>query len=597
MQTLSGLKSGSLAASAAGGLVAMMLVGSASAVDLTTAEDILNAADNPENWITHHGNYASNRYSTLDQINKSNVNDLKMVYSFGIGGMEPGGFWEHGNNESTPLVENGIIYTANGWGVLHRVNARRFDEGPDAIEWSFDPEVDKDWAGNVACCGINNRGVGLWQDSVIYSTLDGRMFRVHKETGEPIWSVQLAEPAIAETITVAPLIVKDMAITGVSGAEYGIRGWLTAVDLNTGEPVWQRYTVPGPGEPGHETWTDDHDAWLTGGGSTWVTGSYDPDLNLVYWGVGNPGPDWDHEYRPGDNLYTSGMIALNADTGKIEFYFQYTPNDPYDYDGVNELILVDGQIGGSDRKAMLHADRNGFFYAIDRTDGEFIYGTPFVKEITWTKGLDKVTGLPLDYDPASDVQYYVDEVTPSRHTGKVMFCPKLMGGKNWPPMAYNPETHMAYIPVIEGCGAVVNEEMIPGESYKLREWFSGGGPTSDAEIHGSITAMDAATGRVVAKADTRFPAMGGILTTAGDLVFVGHLDGKLTAYDAKTLDELWVYNTGMNINAPVITFGVDGKQYLMVGIGGGNTMRKYFPQTVPGIEKLGLANMFMVFTL
>ena len=439
--------------------------------------------------------------------------------------------------------------------------------------------------------------LALWKDSVIYSVLDGRMLRINKTSGAKVWEIQLADPAIAETITVAPLVVKDIAISGVSGAEYGIRGWLAGVDLNSGKEVWRRHTVPGPGEPGHETWTDDHDAWVHGGGSTWVTGSYDPDLNLVYWGVGNPGPDWDHEYRPGDNLYTSGMIAIDPDNGDVKFHYQWTPNDPYDYDGVNELILVDGKIGGKDRKAMLHADRNGFFYAIDRVTGDFIFGTPFVKKITWTKGLDKVTGVPLDYDPNSDIQYYVDAVTPSRHTGKVVFCPKLMGGKNWPPMAYNPDTNLVYIPVIEGCGFVQNEEMIPDKSFKVREWFSGGAPLAEAPVHGSITAMDAATGRIVAKVDTQYPSLGGVLTTAGGLVFAGGIDGLLRAYDAKSLNELWRINTGMNINAPVITFTVDNKQYIMVGAGGGNSFIKYFPAIVEGAETVGFANQLLVFGL
>ncbi len=252
----------------------------------------------------------------------------------------------------------------------------------------MDPKTDHDWAGAVACCGVDNRGVALWGNLVISHTLDGRLIATHKDTGQVAWQRQVADPNKGEVITGAPLIVKDMAITGVAGAEYGIRGWIAATDLKSQKEVWRTFTIPGKGEPGSDTWKDDQNAAASGGGSTWVTGSYDPATNTVLWGTGNPGPDWDNAYRPGDNLYTDSSLALDADTGKIKWHYQHTPNDPYDYDSVAENVLVD--VPGSDgpQKLALEADRNGFAYAVDRTTGKFVWGLPFVKKVTWTKGID-----------------------------------------------------------------------------------------------------------------------------------------------------------------------------------------------------------------
>jgi len=599
-------KFGKTWATASAGVLAVAMAFPASASELTTAEDLLNAADNASDWLTTHRTYSSHRFSPLDEINKDNVSGLNVAYTIALGGTEGGGFWRYGNIEGTPIVENGTMYMPNGWSELMSIDLRKAGQGPDMINWTYDPGVDKDWAGNVTCCAINNRGVAIWEDSVIMSTLDGRMLRINKDDGALVWEIQLADPAIAETITIAPLVVKDMAISGVSGAEYGIRGWLAAVDLNTGKERWRRYTVPGPGEPGFETWKDDYDAWMTGGGSTWQTGSYDPETNLLIWGVGNPGPDWDNDYRPGDNLYTSGMFAVDADTGKVAYHFQYTPNDPYDYDGINENLLVDVNIGGSDRNAFIHADRNGFFYAIDRTNGEFIYGVPFVKELNWTRGLDKVTGLPLDYDPNSDVQVYVAENTPNRTNKTATFCPNLMGGKNWMPMSYSPKTQLAYIPTIESCITVNNEEETPGAngSFVLREWFSGGMPdvttaqSSDGKsLAGSLTAMDVTTGRMVKKVDTRYPVMAGVMSTAGGLVFVAQHEGKFCAFDDQSLDELWCFHMNTLTDAPTMSFAVDGKQYIAVSSGGWGTVPTYFAPSTPGLEKVRNANMLWVFAL
>ena len=319
---------------------AMAVAMTAQAAD-TTFDRLLNAGSEPQNWLTHHGSLNAQRHSQLDQINRDNVSGLKVAWTRALGGIEGGGIWDHGGLEGTPIVEDGFMYVTDGWGSIYKLDVRN---GPGKLVWKMDPETDKDWAGAVNCCGVNNRGVALWNDKVISHTLDGRLISTDKETGKIDWQLQLADPSIAEGITGAPLVVKNLAITGVTGAEYGIRGWLAATDLETGQEVWRTYTIPGPGEAGHETWMDDYDAWKTGGGSTWVTGSYDAETDLVYWGVGNPGPDWDVQYRPGDNLYTNSVIAVDPDTCEISVEQVWVAHDCGK--ALNPLS-VEGQIEGS----------------------------------------------------------------------------------------------------------------------------------------------------------------------------------------------------------------------------------------------------------
>jgi len=484
------------------------------------------------------------------------------------------------------------MYVTDGWGSVYKIDAHG---GTGKLVWKMDPKTDHDWAGAVACCGVDNRGVALWGNLVISHTLDGRLIATNKEDGKIAWERKVADPDKGEVVTGAPLIVKGMAITGVAGAEYGIRGWLAATSLKDGKEVWRTYTIPAKGEKGNETWKDSNDSWKTGGGSTWVTGSYDPQLNLIYWGVGNPGPDWDSAYRPGDNLYTDSTIALDADTGKIKWGFQHTPNDPYDYDSVAETVLVDIVAQGKARKLALEADRNGFGYAVDRATGEFVWATPFVKKVTWTSGINAETGKPNEYDPNKDVQTYIKANTPLRDNTHVTTCPGNMGGKNWPPTAYNPETKLWYIPVIESCNEMDNKEAKPGDQ-KNREFFTGGGPVTKLPITGSVTAVDVTTGKVAAKFETRYPMLGGLLTTP-ELVFAGHPAGEIYALDAKTLEKLWEFNTNAGVSAPPMTFAVDGKQYVAVLVGLGGAWDKWFIESTKGLEKVAPSSMLFVFAL
>jgi alcohol dehydrogenase (cytochrome c) len=565
----------------------------ARAADEVTHDRLLNADKEPANWLHHHKNFSATRFSSLKDINRDNVKNLKVAWTMHLGGVEGGGIWTHGGLEGTPIVENGFMYVTDGWGSVYKIDTHG---GQGILLWKMDPKTDHDWAGAVACCGVDNRGVALWGNLVISHTLDGRLIATNKENGQVAWQRQVADPDKGEVITGAPLIVKNMAITGVAGAEYGIRGWLAATDLATQKEAWRTFTIPGKGEPGHETWKDDNNAAASGGGSTWVTGSYDPATDTIIWGTGNPGPDWDNQYRPGDNLYTDSSLALDANTGKIKWHYQHTPNDPYDYDSVAENVLVDVPgPGGATLKLALEADRNGFAYAIDRTTGKFVWGLPFVKKVTWTKGLDPETGKPIEYDPNKQVQRYIASVTPHRENKVADICPGNMGGKNWPPTAYNPELKLWYIPVIESCNRITVEEMTP-EKLKPREFWTGGGPSQPFRITGSVTAIDVTTGKIAVKMETPFPNLGGILATP-DLVFSGQPSGEVMALDAKTLEKRWEFNTGGGVNAPPMTFSVDGKQYIAILVGLGGAWDKWFIDSTPELKRIQPGSMLYVFAL
>ena len=577
-------------------LTNIFLTSSYAAEPVTEWTAILNAEKHPENWLTHHGTLDGQRFSRLTDINKETVKELRVAFTFAVGGLGGGGVWEHAGLEATPIAEDGFLYITDGWGAVYKLDVRRNGK----LVWKMDPDTDRNWAGAVTCCGVDNRGIALWQDKVISHALDGRLIITNKASGEIEQEIPVADPGVSETITAAPLVIKDMAITGVAGGEFGIRGWINATDLVDGEQDWRFHTIPAPGEPGSETWKpgpEPHsiDAWKHGGGATWLTGSYDPVLNMIYWGVGNPGPDWDNAYRPGDNLYSNSVVALDADTGALKWHFQYTPNDSYDYDGVNEQTLVDAEIHGKMTKAVLHADRNGYAYALDRTNGKFLWGTSFVKQMTWTSGLDKYTGRPNDYDPSVDVQRYKAGTSPSRDQRESKSCPGNMGGKNWPPTSYDPDRNRYYIPVVESCALHVNVPQT--EPWQPREFWLGGAPKMGPVITGSITAMDVNTGKVVGKHETTYPMLGGLLATKGGLIFAGQPEGKVVALDSDSLEELWSFETNTGLNAPPMTFAVDGKQYVAILAGVGGAWPKWFIASTPGLQEIEPGQMLFVFSL
>jgi alcohol dehydrogenase (cytochrome c) len=586
----------------AGTLMSALLLATAltplRAADMTF-ERALNVDKEPQNWLLHHGNYQGHRFSTLKEINTDTVKNLKVAFTVALGGFEGGGNrYKFGDLEATPIVEDGTMYVPDGWGSVYAIDVSSGRKG--AFRWKFDPAIDKAWAGDVACCGVNNRGVALWQDKIISVALDGRLFALNKATGEKIWERKVADPALGETLTMAPLVVHDVAIVGAAGGEFGIRGYIDGTDLNTGKQLWRTFTIPGQGEPGNETWKDGQDRWQHGGGSVWETATYDRDTDTIYQGVGNAGPDYDPQYRPGDNKWAASVLALNPASGQIKWGFQYTPNDPYDFDEISEHPIINTKVNGEDRKLVVHAARNGFYYALDRVSGAFVAGKQYVDELNWTPGLDPKTGRPLNYDPTKDVQVYAPGTHGMRGEGPSKVCPSHNGGKNWEPSAYNPQLGLLYVPSTEGCDSIVNQEQASfldqGGTVKPRERFAGGQTKNlQPRRYGSLKAVDPASGEIKASVKMTYPNYGGVLATAGNLVFIGQLDGTLYAYDARTLQEVWTFNTGTGINAPPITYSVNGKQYIAVLVGSKQTAAVL--QDSPELKNTSTASMLYVFSL
>jgi alcohol dehydrogenase (cytochrome c) len=590
------MKRVSLTASSICALLMATALTPARAADMTD-ERALNPQREPQNWILHHGNYQGHRFSSLKEINSDTVKNLRPAFTVALSGFQSGGRYAHGNLEATPLVEDGVMYVPDGWGSVYAIDLAA---KKGAIKWKMDPGTDRAWAGDVACCGVNNRGVALWKDKIISIALDGRMFEINKATGEVVWERKIADPAIGETLTIAPLVVHDLAIVGTAGGEFGIRGFIEATDLNTGKAAWRTYTIPGAGEPGNETWKDGKERWKHGGASIWETATYDPESDTFYQGVGNAGPDWDAEYRPGDNKWAASVLAMSPKDGKIKWGYQYTPNDPYDYDEISEHPIINAKVNGEDLKLVVHAARNGFFYALDRVNGSFVAAKQYTDQLNWTVGLDPKTGRPLDYEPSGNVQFYVKDSHGTRARPlSNRLCPSIMGGKNWEPSAYNPELRLLYVPSIEGCNDIRTVEQKDMEDQagptKSRSQFTGGGPEWRVRPYGSLKAIDPATGETKAAAKLTYPNLAGALATAGNLVFLGHLDGTFSAYDAKTLKEVWSFNSGSGIMAPPVSYAMNGKQYIAVLVG--SRQLEGIMESAPGLKNTSTASMLFVFSL
>ncbi|MFL2839477.1 MAG: PQQ-binding-like beta-propeller repeat protein [Pseudohongiellaceae bacterium] len=395
-------------------------------------ERILNAADEPHNWLTYNGGYMSQRFSLLDQINADNVSDLELKW---VLQNQVFGAWQ-----SNPLIVDGVMY------LTERPNSvMAVDAISGRVFWKY-RHVNDERA--LVCCGANNRGVAILGDTVFMGTLDAHLIALDRVNGELLWKQEVGDVARAYSVTMAPLVVKDKVIVGVGGGEFGIRGYVAAYEADTGELAWKTYTIPGPGESGHDSWEGDD--WEHGGAPVWITGSYDPELNQTYWGVGNPGPDWNAGQRPGDNLYSDSVLALDADTGELEWYFQFTPNDAYDYDSVQVPLLADIEWQGEARKVMLWANRNGYFYVLDRTDGEFLLGEPYVR-VNWSSGLDE-DGRPI----------------PTPQPEGMPTFPGNQGGTNWYPPSFSPRTGLFYFSAWEDYATIYRaeeSEYVPGRAF------------------------------------------------------------------------------------------------------------------------------------
>jgi alcohol dehydrogenase (cytochrome c) len=541
------------------GTAAVTLAGQYS---LTVSVDrLINAQSEPQNWLLMNGDYGSQRYSRLTQINRDTVGDLRMVWALAIGGMQDTG--RNGpESEVNPLIDNGFMYTSDGWGTVYKIDARQSDRGD--FVWIADPGVDHE--GNTS----RTRGIALWEDKVLANLPDGRVIAIDRDNGEILWDVEIAsttEFGSRERFLTAPLVADGKVLVQNGAGDGGTRGWVAALDVETGEELWRWYVVPEPGQPGSETWKDDHNAWKTGGGGVWQTGSYDPETNLYIFGTGNPYPIYDPEFRPGDNLYTDSAVALDVETGELAWHFQYTPNDSWDYDEVGVHMLYDTTIDGRPRKVVAHFGRNGFFYSLDRTDGSFIKAQQYVNELNWTAGIDPVTGRPVDYDPNLDVQIYNPEARALRadRDNIKRACPTWHGGVAHQPLAFNPIKNIAYGVGTEGCftqnGAAVAslgpDGGVDRRGSERRQY-------SSELYYGSITAFDAVNHEVNAKVVTDIEVRSGIISTAGGLVFSALQDGWVVAYNDETLEELWRFNVGTPLKGAPVTYSIGPKQYVAV---------------------------------
>ena len=391
----------------------------------------------------------------------------------------------------------------------------------------------------------------------------------------------------------APLAVKDKIILGASGGDRGVRDFIVALDAATGKLAWRSYVIPAPGEPGSETWKDKNNAWQTGGGAMWVTGSYDVDTNQVLWGTGNPVPMFNPYDRPGNNLYTNSLISWDPDSGKMNWYFQYTPGDMWDYDEAGTHILIDGEVAGQARKLIAHSGRNGFLYAMDRSNGQTLLAKPYVDTVNWTKGIDQKTGLPVDYDPNKDIQVYSGQQAMTLTDRTKRLCPSWLGGNNYWSASYSRRTKLLYIPSASSC----NESTLdPNAGRNAGGAILGGVPRYTERNESDIIVVDPFTGEIKKKIHKPYPNHSAALTTAGGLLFTGLIDGSFAAYDDTSLEQLWEINVGVGFNAPPMTFEVGGKQYVAILTGLGRVAKTTLVNT-PELREMRNQTMLFVFGL
>jgi alcohol dehydrogenase (cytochrome c) len=519
-----------------------------------TANDLINDAKTGGDVTTYGMGYGQQRYSKLTQINRGNVKKLVPKWNLSLDSNQP--------QSQQPLLIDGVLYlpTVNATLAVDAITGKQL--------WKTPLDLPED-VYNAVCCGNHNRGLAAVDGLLFRTVIDASIIALDMKTGKQVWKTAVEDYKQGYSLTVAPLIADGVLISGISGGEYGIRGFIDGYDPKTGSRLWRKFTTAAPGEPGGDTWPGD--TYKRGGGSTWITGSYDPELNLVYWGTGNGGP-WNPAFRGGasmDNKYISSVLALRPKTGELVWHYQFSPNDAYDYDGVNENVLADIKVGGKVRKAMIHADRNGFFYVIDRTNGELIAANKFVDRVDWAKGIDLKTGRPIDSEMTARhrktlVMEKADEVWPSA-----------LGGKNWSPMAYNPDSNTAFVNTLNFGMAyrTVEQEWKRGTFYIGMDFT--GFVFDSKQPRGYLQAIDPISGKNKWRVPLAIPQFAGVMATKGGLVFTGAMTGEFIAYDDQTGKKLWEFQTGSGLVSMPITWEKDGKQYVTVTSGTGGVYALY----------------------
>ena len=499
-----------------------------------TYEDILNGLSEPSKWLTYSGDYTGQRHSPLTMITPENVQDLVPIWTFQTGTMTRGrGF------ETTPLVLDGVLYVTGSNNLAWALDART-----GRPFWQYRRNLPDDLT--YGSSAPVNRGFGILGDRLFMVTLDAHLLALDRKTGSVLWDIELADYRIGYAATLAPLVIDDKVIVGISGGEYPTRGFIDAYDPTTGDRIWRFYTVPSPGEFGSETWPDDPEVMARGGGGTWMTGSFDPELNLIYWGTGNPNPDYYGEKREGDNLFTNSIVAIEANTGILRWHYQFTPHDLHDWDSNHVPVLADLVLDGELRKVVMVANRNGFFYMLDRVTGELLVGKPFT-DTTWAREIGS-DGRPIVLND-----------------GSKGCLPDPWGGTNFMPPSFNPDLGILFVTAREVCATFVPQEpeIIPG-----RTSFGGVVWIDRDQGYGALRAIDVRTGE--RQWEFRYPSatMAGVMTTASGLVFAGDHEGNFMAFEASTGRNLWHYQTGSRIwGAAAMTHVLDGRQHVLIPSG------------------------------
>jgi alcohol dehydrogenase (cytochrome c) len=526
-------------------------------------ERILNAREEPQNWLTYYGAYNGQRYSTLDQINTENVKRLvpAWVFQAGTTGLIAGSSTY--SFEATPLVVDGIMFVTGWDGWIWAIDAKK------GVEiWRYKHAVPFDVS---LCCGNVNRGCAVAKGKVFFVTANAHVIALDATNGKRVWDRTYGDVRAGESATCAPLVVKNLVIVGSSGGEFGTRGHLDAFDVDSGEHQWRCYMVPKPGEPGSETWPADGEAWQRGGANCWLTGTFDPETNLLYWGTGNPAPDFDGAVREGDNLYTDSVVAVDVDAGQIRWHYQCTPHDVWDYDSIAECILFEKD----GRKLLGHFDKNGYFFVLDRTNGERVSITPFVDRITWGA---------ITRDGQVTARVY-----PDKEGEPVHFYPGPAGAKEWTHAAYSPKTELFYVPV-QDTGATATRRR---REFKESIPYWGAGVQVDIEdMAGSISAFDG-NGDEKWRWRNDLPMCASALATGGDLVFAGAPSGYFVALDARTGEQLWQFQCGSGHHSSPTTYSVDGRQYIAVPVGWGGWAEGF----LPGMLGAGHGSALIAFAL